>query len=266
MESPGVPDAERLVCEHLGWVRGWLGAHLHGRERQEIDDLCQEAFLRGVHRLRRPEAAPAWIFRVARNVLADHLLSTRWRGTETPGAPDAAASVGDGRSPLASAERGARAGRRDVLRDPDPPHPRGRGGRPAAGARRNPSPPERGRGDAMDLRRARRPGIAARAGGVGRTRGALPAARQRGWRRGRRGPPQRRGGRRGRRALRRDRGGGRLGRTRYGPGSATHDVVLRIADHEVVRASELPPFVASLGGAPRSTSSSRRRSASASSG
>jgi RNA polymerase sigma-70 factor (ECF subfamily) len=76
--KPGSAGARELVEQNLGWLRGWLGARLSGRHRQEVDDLCQEVALhalRGAERLRSPERLVPWLYRIAANVLNDYLRS-----------------------------------------------------------------------------------------------------------------------------------------------------------------------------------------------
>lgn len=76
-------SVEKLLEENLGWLRGWLGARLTGQQRQEVDDLCQEVFLRalrGAGQLQRQERFAAWLYRIASNVLRDYLRqSARFR-------------------------------------------------------------------------------------------------------------------------------------------------------------------------------------------
>ncbi len=79
---------EPLIRENLGWLRGWLGARLRGARRQDVDDLCQEVLLRvvrGAGELRHPDKFPAWLYRIANNVLRDHLRRQKIRAVERAG-------------------------------------------------------------------------------------------------------------------------------------------------------------------------------------
>jgi len=79
---------EVLLRRHLRWLRGWLGARLQGVERQDVDDLCQEVLLRavrGVRGLRDPARFPSWIYRIAGNVLRDHVRKVARKRRETRG-------------------------------------------------------------------------------------------------------------------------------------------------------------------------------------
>jgi RNA polymerase sigma factor (sigma-70 family) len=79
LEAPGEPENERLrleklVQENIGWLRGWLRGRV--RDSESIDDLSQESFLRAfreIRRLRDPSRFPSWLYRIALNVLRDHL-------------------------------------------------------------------------------------------------------------------------------------------------------------------------------------------------
>ncbi len=87
-EKPESPT-EELVRQHLPWLRGWLGARLHGHRRQDVDDLCQDIVLRalsGMHRLRQRERFPAWLYRIANNLLKDYFRRQLRRRKEIQGA------------------------------------------------------------------------------------------------------------------------------------------------------------------------------------
>lgn len=81
----GAPDAFAEI--HRRFARVVHGIALASVPPSDAEDVTQEVFVR-VHRtlssLREPEAFPAWICRVARNVAADHARRTRRRP-----APDA---------------------------------------------------------------------------------------------------------------------------------------------------------------------------------
>jgi RNA polymerase sigma-70 factor (ECF subfamily) len=85
-------SVEDLLNGNVGWLRGWLGARLSGYQSQDVDDLCQEVLLRalrGARRLRRRDSFPAWLYRIAGNVLRDHLRRTaRRRKHQRPLAED----------------------------------------------------------------------------------------------------------------------------------------------------------------------------------
>ena len=90
-KEPEKPESpmEELVRQHLPWLRGWLGARLHGHRRQDVDDLCQDIVLRalnGMHRLRRRERFPAWLYRIANNLLKDYFRRQLRRRKEIQGA------------------------------------------------------------------------------------------------------------------------------------------------------------------------------------
>ena len=82
------PNLENLVQENLGWLRGWVGARLHGYKRQDSDDICQEILLRvirGQGSLRNPDSFAPWLYRIANNVLRDHFRRQVTRRVETIG-------------------------------------------------------------------------------------------------------------------------------------------------------------------------------------
>ena len=64
-------SSRTLVERYCGDVRGFLGKHMKGRERQGADDLAQEVFERLLkYRSKRPIENPrAYVLRVASNVL-----------------------------------------------------------------------------------------------------------------------------------------------------------------------------------------------------
>ncbi len=108
LEAPkdGSSFAE-LIRPQLGWLRGWLGARLRGAEEQEIDDLCQDILLRAVRgqaMLRRPERFPAWLYRIAVNVLRDYLRK-RKRSRERARIADLESEPADPRNLEAALER-----------------------------------------------------------------------------------------------------------------------------------------------------------------
>lgn len=75
--DPGRDESvDALFRANLPWLRGWLGARLHGHARQDVDDLCQDILLkafRGLGRLRDRDRFPAWLYRIANNRLRDYL-------------------------------------------------------------------------------------------------------------------------------------------------------------------------------------------------
>jgi RNA polymerase sigma-70 factor (ECF subfamily) len=86
--SPPNATIEELIRANLPWLRGWVGARLRGPRRQDADDLCQDIFLkaiRGRAALRDPSKFPAWLYRIARNVLMDHLRRQKIRERELIG-------------------------------------------------------------------------------------------------------------------------------------------------------------------------------------
>lgn len=96
-----------LIRPHLGWLRGWLGARLRGHEEQEIDDLCQDILLRAVRgraMLRRPERFPAWLYRIAANILRDYLRK-RKRSRERERIADLESEPADPKNLEAALER-----------------------------------------------------------------------------------------------------------------------------------------------------------------
>jgi RNA polymerase sigma-70 factor (ECF subfamily) len=75
-------STESLIQENIGWLRGWLEARLSGHRRQDVDDICQDIFLkaiRGLHKLRDKEKFPAWLYRIANNKLKDYLRQQKRR-------------------------------------------------------------------------------------------------------------------------------------------------------------------------------------------
>lgn len=73
---------ESLISENIGWLRGWLEARLSGYRRQDVDDICQEIFLkavRGIGRLRDQKKFPAWLYKIANNKLNDYLRQQKRR-------------------------------------------------------------------------------------------------------------------------------------------------------------------------------------------
>lgn len=105
--ADGQHPLEGLVRRHLGWLRGWLGARLRGRRRQDVDDLCQDVLLRalrGYDQLRNKERFPAWLYRIAVNRLRDYLRRQVRSGevplsvgvdVEDPRRPDSRAGIAE---------------------------------------------------------------------------------------------------------------------------------------------------------------------------
>ena len=98
-QARGGDRLERLVDENIGWLQGWLRGRVSDPEL--VHDISQEAFLRALRqlpRLRDVERFPGWLFRIARNLLLDHVRRSRRRRTrlatteELDGVPHAAAS------------------------------------------------------------------------------------------------------------------------------------------------------------------------------
>jgi RNA polymerase sigma-70 factor (ECF subfamily) len=69
-------SVDSLVRENLPWLRGWLGARLHGHRRQDVDDLAQDIFVKALSRLRQLRSRDrfsAWLYRIADNRLKDYI-------------------------------------------------------------------------------------------------------------------------------------------------------------------------------------------------
>ena len=88
----------RLVDENLGWLQAWLRGRVDDPEL--VHDISQDAFLQALRhfpKLRDPERFPGWLYRVARNLLLDHVRRRRRQKTrlatteELDGVPHAAA-------------------------------------------------------------------------------------------------------------------------------------------------------------------------------
>jgi RNA polymerase sigma-70 factor (ECF subfamily) len=75
-DGAGGAELDALLQSNAGWLRGWLAARLRGRGAQDVDDLFQETVLRavrGFRKLRRKDRFAAWLYRIAGNVLRDHV-------------------------------------------------------------------------------------------------------------------------------------------------------------------------------------------------
>ena len=75
-KTPDAESFEELAADNLPWLHGWLSARLRGRDGQEVDDLCQDIILRalrGYPRLKRRDRFRPWLYRIANNVLRDHI-------------------------------------------------------------------------------------------------------------------------------------------------------------------------------------------------
>jgi len=76
-------STESLIQENVGWLRGWLEARLSGHRRQDVDDICQDIFLKAIRslgKLRDEKKFPAWLYRIANNKLKDYLRQQKRRG------------------------------------------------------------------------------------------------------------------------------------------------------------------------------------------
>jgi RNA polymerase sigma factor (sigma-70 family) len=76
-DQPGIPPPDPTVMETLVAERDRFLGFLLPRvgDRETAEDLLQTAVvqaIRGAHRLREEERLVAWIYRILRNVLADH--------------------------------------------------------------------------------------------------------------------------------------------------------------------------------------------------
>jgi RNA polymerase sigma factor (sigma-70 family) len=81
-------EVDQAFRENLPWLRGWLGARLRGRRRQDADDLAQEILLsafRGLSSLRRSQSFSSWLYRIATNRLRDYLRRERRSREEAVG-------------------------------------------------------------------------------------------------------------------------------------------------------------------------------------
>jgi len=80
--GPERAEFAALVQENLGWLRGWLRGRV--ADPEGADDLCQEAFLRALRRvseLRDRARFSSWLYRIAENLVRDHVRSeSRRRG------------------------------------------------------------------------------------------------------------------------------------------------------------------------------------------
>jgi RNA polymerase sigma-70 factor (ECF subfamily) len=76
------PDQDEAAALYEAWaarVRGYVGFRV--REAADVEDLVSEVFRRVVSGPvpAEPEARPAWIFRVAHNVVVDHYRRRRFQ-------------------------------------------------------------------------------------------------------------------------------------------------------------------------------------------
>src|SRR5918995_4029885 len=87
----GEADAFAALYEaHAAGIERFLRRHLGHRADGQAEDLTAEVFLRAFERLDRyvDRGLPfaAWLYRLARNLLIDHLRAAPRRGGRPPGA------------------------------------------------------------------------------------------------------------------------------------------------------------------------------------